>query len=85
MVIASRKLNKMLGECPHCGSNFVTWDGMEKEPYSCTCGWRKALRISSDQAKNHFTCERKFWLNLFASENDEDLPQYAPVYENRRR
>jgi hypothetical protein len=74
MVIAARKPINSIRECPHCGSNVVFWDGLEKEPYCCICGWRRAIQITAEQAKNRFTCERKFWINLFASDKDPDDP-----------
>ena len=81
MVIANRKPNKVIQDCPHCGSNFVTWDGLEKEPYCFTCGWRRSLRISSEQARNRFSSERRFWLNLFAQEDDPDDPNNPLLYK----
>jgi hypothetical protein len=45
---------------------------MDNEPYCCICGWRWAIRITEEQARNHFSREREFWANLFASEDDPD-------------
>ena len=72
MVIAFRKPVNQVNKCPRCGSSFVAWDKQEKEPYCCLCGWRRAIRITAEQAKDHFRCEREFWSNLFATENDPD-------------
>jgi hypothetical protein len=74
MVIAALNPVKSLNKCPHCGSGFVTWDKLDKEPFCYNCGWRKALRITAEQARNHFRTEREFWLNLFSVETDPDDP-----------
>lgn len=70
MVIAARLPIHKISKCPHCGSSFVTYDILESEPYCCICGWRRAIRITEEQARNHFSCEKEFWLNLFAREDD---------------
>ena len=72
MVIGIRKQSRYIESCPHCSSNFVTWDKLENEPYCYICGWRQSIRITPEQARSNFRTERAFWVNLFASGKDTD-------------
>jgi hypothetical protein len=47
------------------------WDGSEREPFCFTCGWRRNLRITAEQARNRFKKDKDFWQNLLAVENNE--------------
>jgi DNA-directed RNA polymerase subunit RPC12/RpoP len=51
MVNTARLSLKNTDRCPHCGSNFIAMDQMEKEPYCFYCGWRNTIRITAEQAK----------------------------------
>jgi hypothetical protein len=51
---------------------FITWDSLEGEPYCGNCGWRKAVSIRSDQARQLFRTERYFWLNLFTGYDEDE-------------
>ena len=53
--------------CPHYRSSFLVWDRRDKEPYCFNCGWRKAVRISPEQAK-YRTTNRSLWLTLLAND-----------------
>jgi len=72
MVISKRQNLREITICPHCGSNCIVMDKLENEPYCYICGWRHSIRISPEHARNHFTSERAFWLNLFALQEDPD-------------
>lgn len=77
MVIAARLPLPHINQCPHCGSGFIALDKQDREPFCCVCGWRHAIRITEEQARNQFRCEAEFWNNLFASEEDPDAPQHT--------
>jgi hypothetical protein len=82
MLKAVRKPIRQIDNCPHCSSNFVTWDELENEPYCYICGWRQSIRITREQGRNNFSTERAFWINLFAGEKDPaeiDASESSPV------
>jgi hypothetical protein len=85
MVYAMRLLFCNLIQCPHCGSNFITFDKLDDEPFCCICGWRRAIRITKSQARHHFNSEREFWNNLFAKEEDPDDPERSGSSGNLTR
>jgi hypothetical protein len=57
--------------CPHCRSSFLIWDRRDKEPYCFNCGWRKAVRISPEEAK-YRTTNRSLWLSIVSGEEHAD-------------
>src|SRR5271169_1968373 len=38
--------------CPRCNNSNVLWDKIENEPYCFVCGWRRAVKITTEEAKN---------------------------------
>jgi hypothetical protein len=82
MVIAAKSQLSELTQCPHCSSAFLSWDKSDNEPFCFICGWRRAKRITSSQARSHFRREQDFWANLFASEQDPDDPELSDSMTN---
>lgn len=74
MVIAAHSsiFKRSYDRCPHCGNNCLVLDKMDNEPYCYICGWRQAIKISEEQARHHFRCERDFWTNLFAGFDEDE-------------
>ena len=53
--------------CPRCHNTNVLWDQIEQEPYCFVCGWRKAVRITPEEAKNWNKKDSESWKRILGT------------------
>jgi hypothetical protein len=51
--------------CPHCRGSFLSWDREGDEPYCFCCGWRRAVKLTPEQAKYRGK-NKSLWLSILA-------------------
>ena len=53
--------------CPRCQNTNVLLDKIENEPYCLACGWRRAVRISTEEARNWNKKDSAAWKRILGN------------------